>query len=214
MAQELENSGLHIFCVSKTNVIHVSCPHSLPHLRLTTSTSSLSPHLIYLSYLSDSLTLTHKPFGPRSILTVRCSTAEWRINTNPISHRFMSPIDNLHIIHMTMVSVMIRDECRKSNELSVCHRLLSIFVIARASLSTDQRMSGLPIRAQHRHFKTICEHTLDSAPTVPSSSSLKLWSSKQGVENFVLYNCSSSQYRSTHFFACPSIPCDHATVFA
>ena len=53
---------------------------------------------------------------------------------------------------------------------------------ARASLFTYQRMSGLPILAKYKHFKTNCEHTLDKSPTVPSSSILKLWSSKRGVE--------------------------------
>ena len=65
--------------------IFLSCvmSHSLPHLTLTPSTSSLT----LVAYLSDSPTNTHKIFGTRSIFTLRRSTAEWRINTNPISHR-------------------------------------------------------------------------------------------------------------------------------
>ena len=43
--------------------------------------------LTYLSYLSDSLTNTHNTFGTRPMCTWRSSTADWRINTNPISHR-------------------------------------------------------------------------------------------------------------------------------
>ena len=43
--------------------------------------------LTYLIYLSDDLSNTHKTFGTRWIFTLRCSMAEWRINTNPISHR-------------------------------------------------------------------------------------------------------------------------------
>ena len=43
--------------------------------------------LTYLSSLSDDLTSSHKAFGARSIFTLRSSTAEWRINTNPVSHR-------------------------------------------------------------------------------------------------------------------------------
>ena len=46
-------------------------------------------HFIYFSYLSDSLTNTHKTYGPRPIKTLRC--AEWRINTNPISHTLREP---------------------------------------------------------------------------------------------------------------------------
>ena len=42
--------------------------------------------LTYLTYLSGNLTNTHKTFGTRSIFTLRSSTAEWRTNTNPISH--------------------------------------------------------------------------------------------------------------------------------
>ena len=43
--------------------------------------------LTYLTYHSDNLTNTPKIFGTRSTFTLRCSTEEWRINTNPISHR-------------------------------------------------------------------------------------------------------------------------------
>ena len=50
------------------------------------------------------------------------------------------------------------------------------------------------------------EHTLDNSSTDTSSSFLTWWSSKQRLET--LYNCSTflnanSQYRSTHFWACP-----------
>ena len=42
-----------------------------------------------------------------------------------------------------------------------------IFVMNdRASLFTDQRMPGLPIRAKYKHVRTICEHTSDTSPTV------------------------------------------------
>ena len=42
--------------------------------------------LTHLTYLSGDLSNTHKKFDARSIFTLRSSTAEWRINTNPISH--------------------------------------------------------------------------------------------------------------------------------
>ena len=58
---------------------------------------------------------------------------------------------------------------------------------ARASLFTDQRVSGLPMLAKYKHFKTVCEHTLGNSPTVSSSSFLKLWSSKHGVETLYKY---------------------------
>ena len=42
--------------------------------------------ITYLSDLSDVLSLTPKSSGARSKFTLRRSTTEWRINTNPISH--------------------------------------------------------------------------------------------------------------------------------
>ena len=91
------------------------------------------------------------------------------------------------------------------------------FVTDRASLLTDHRMSGRPIRAKCKHFKTIWEQTSDNSPLFSNSSFLIWWSSKQGWET--LYGCSvflfaNSQHRSTHFRACPSTSWDHAEVFA
>ena len=82
------------------------------------------------------------------------------------------------------------------------------FVTARASLFADHRMSGLPMRAKHKHFRTICEQTFNKF--------LDWWSSRHGVET--LYTCwmfcvAESQYRSTHFMACPSMSQDQAIVF-
>ena len=45
------------------------------------------------------------------------------------------------------------------------------FVTARASLFTDHKISGLPVRAKYRHFRTICEQTVDNSPTDSCSSS-------------------------------------------
>ena len=56
------------------------------------------------------------------------------------------------------------------------------FVIDRASLFTDHRISGLPIRAKYNHFRTSREHTFDNSPTDFNSSSLKWWSSMHGVD--------------------------------
>ena len=63
-------------------------------------------------------------------------------------------------------------------ELSLFKRLsqaLVHFVIDRASLFTDHRISGLPIRAKYKHFTTIWEHTYGNSPTDFNSSSLN-WS--------------------------------------
>ena len=65
--------------------------HSLPHLKLTPSISSLSP-ISSTSIIFPTVSPTHTIYGPRPTFTLRCSTAEWRINTNPISQiqeRFM-----------------------------------------------------------------------------------------------------------------------------
>ena len=64
---------------------------------------------------------------------------------------------------------------------------------------------------------TLRRSACDNSPTDSSSSCLNWWSSKQGLETW--QNCSTflfanSQYRSTHFRACPSMSQDHATVFA
>ena len=41
--------------------------------------------------------------------------------------------------------------------------------VDRASLITDHRISGLPIRAKFQYFRTICLHTFDNSPTVSNS---------------------------------------------
>ena len=48
-------------------------------------------------------------------------------------------------------------EIKRDNRLS---QALVHFVIDRASLFTDRRISGLPIRAKYKHFRTIWEHNL------------------------------------------------------
>ena len=57
--------------------------------------------------------------------------------------------------HSNTVYVHMCDECMISIDSGVCHRLWSIFVIDRASLFTDHRISGLPIRAKCKHFRSI-----------------------------------------------------------
>ena len=90
------------------------------------------------------------------------------------------PHNNIACIHMC-------DECTRSNAPSVCHKLFVHFVTARASLFTDHRISGLPIRAKYTHVRTMCEQTVDNSPTDPISSSLNWWSSIHGVAT--LYTC-------------------------
>ena len=98
------------------------------------------------------------------------------LETVPICIRLQCfPHDNIVCIHMY-------DEYMKSIDSSVCHKLLVHFVIDRASLFTDHRISGRPTRAKYKHFKTIWEHVFDNFPTDFYSSSLKWWSSIQGVD--------------------------------
>ena len=84
--QELQSSGLHILASIKqlSSTCHVSffAAPDTDHQHKFSLT-----HFIHFSYLSDSLTSTNKIYDSRPIFTLRCSTAEWRINTNPISHK-------------------------------------------------------------------------------------------------------------------------------
>ena len=68
------------------------------------------------------------------------------------------------------------------NRLRRLSQALVDFVIDRASLFTGHRISGLPILAKYKHFRTIRDHTCDNSPTDFISSSLKWWSSMHGVD--------------------------------
>ena len=57
------------------------------------------------------------------------------------------------------------------------------FVIDPVSLFTGHKISGRPIRAKYKHFRTIWEHACDNSPTDFISSSLKWWSSMHGVNS-------------------------------
>ena len=94
------------------------------------------------------------------------------------------------ITHMTILSVftcvmIIWIEVNRFRRLS---QALVHLVIDRASLFTDQRISGLPVRPKYTECKTIWEHTCDTSPTDFISSCLKWWSSVQGVD--ILKSCS------------------------
>ena len=86
-AQELQSSGLHIFVSLKqvSSTCHVSsfAAPDTGHQHKFSLT-----HFIHLSCLSDGLTFAHTPYDSRPLYTLPCSTAERRINTNPISHTF------------------------------------------------------------------------------------------------------------------------------
>ena len=49
----------------------------------------------------------------------------------------------------------MNDECKRSNEDNRLSQALVHFVIDRASLFTDHRILGRPMRAKYKHFRTI-----------------------------------------------------------
>ena len=110
--------------------------------------------------------------------------------------------------HNYFVCSHMCDECMKSTDSGVCHKLWSILLwIVRACLLIIkyQVVQFLPNISISEQF---WEHTCDNSPTDFVSSSLKWWSSMQGVDT--LQSCwvvlfANSQYRSTHFF-CITFP--------
>ena len=66
-------------CVPKTLAIHVSCLFLAVAATDHKHKFSLT-RLIHLSYLSDSLTNTHKIYDSRPLYTLRCSTAQSRMD--------------------------------------------------------------------------------------------------------------------------------------
>ena len=62
-------------------------------------------------------------------------------------------------------------------------------MIDRASLFTDQRISGLPIRPKFQHFRTIWEHTFDNFSTDFISSFFEVVVIDAGSQTFVARSC-------------------------
>ena len=83
-------------------------------------------------------------------------------------------------LHITMFLLTCVMDVRRFSRL--LHALVH-FVIDRARLFTDHRISGRPIRAKKKHVRTIWEHTCDNSPTDFIFSSLKWWSSMHGVHS-------------------------------
>ena len=119
------------------------------------------------------------------------------------------------ISHMTILFVFTRVMNVWNQSIQAFVTNLGPFVMERASLFTDHKISSRPILAKDKHFRTIWEHTCDNSPTDFISSSLKCWSSMHGVDT--LLSCcvvlfANSQYRSTHFFAWPTMSWDHEEI--
>ena len=70
------------------------------------------------------------------------------------------------ISHMTILFVFTRMmNIYEINRFRRLSQALVHFVIDRASLLTDDRISSRPIRAKFFNFRTIWEHTCDNSPT-------------------------------------------------
>ena len=141
---------------------------------------------IQLSGTNMLLPKMHKT-PPVRVFKVSCKIRVWQC----------FPHDNIVCSHMY-------DGCKRSNEIIVCHSLLSISSPQEQVYSKTINMSSLPVRAKYKHLRTIWAHTFDNSPTDPISF---FWFDGRVA---TLYTCwddlvASSQYLSTHFFAWPSI---------
>ena len=121
----------------------------------------------------------------------------WSLGTDPICSVV------LYFPHYNIVDSHSCDQYRISNELNVCRRACVHCVTDLATFLTDHRMSGLPIRAKYKHFKTICEHTFDNSPidSIDNHPSKGLAT----VYNCHVFLCANSHSLSTHFRTGPSM---------
>ena len=89
--------------------------------------------------------------------------------------------------HVNIVCDLSCDECKRSNEPAMGLSQTRVHLVtAVASLFTGQRMSGLPILAKSRNFRTIRERSFDNFPVVSSSSFSKWWLSRHGMETLYI----------------------------
>ena len=122
------------------------------------------------------------------------------------------------VAHMTILSAFMCDECTKSILPIVCRMPESIlWSDSQVCWPSTECLVFQVVPCTNKYFNTICERTCDNSPTDSNSSCLTWWSSRERLET--LFHCStflfaSSQYRWTHFRACPSMSYEHATVFS
>ena len=67
--------------------------------------------------------------------------------------------------HNNIACIHICDGCKRSNVPNVCHMLLSTSLPHEQVHSQTIKISSLPLRAKYRHFRTICEQTVNNSPT-------------------------------------------------
>ena len=145
--------------------------------------SSKSTSFICASNTGVKIFVSSKPFFISSTHTDKNSP----FSQNLLLNRSLETVPSLHWFgsvptwqYCLYSHVWWMKEIKRDNRLS--HALVH-FVIDRASLFTDHRMSGLPIRVKYKHLRTIWEHTFDNSPTDFNSSSFKWWSSMHGIDS-------------------------------
>ena len=127
---------------------------------------------------NDSLFLTHYLMGTNVWLpnNVPPELGIFKISREVIVLKQSQSSSFCSITYMTILFVFT---CLMNRRLS---QTLVHFVIDRASLFTDHRISGRPILVRNKYFRTIWEYVFDNSPTDFVSSSLKWWTSMHGVD--------------------------------
>ena len=86
------------------------------------------------------------------------------------------------ISHITILFVFTRKMNLWNQSIQAFVTSFGPFCYGSCELITDHRISGRPIFAKYKHFRTIWEHVFDNSPTDFVSSSMKWWSSMHGVD--------------------------------
>ena len=101
--------------------------------------------------------------------------------------------------HRTILSVVTSVMNVGSQTSSASFTSSCPFCDCSRNLFTDQRMSGLPIRAKYKHFKTICEHTHVGQLSNRFQFLLLKIMVVETLYNYSVFLFANSQYCSTHF---------------
>ena len=130
-------------------ITHLCVPKQLSstcHVSFCAAPDSDHKHkfsLTHLIYISDVLSLTPKSFGAQSIFTLRRSTAEWRINTNLISHKrskFPCRYKNCEKTRHVDFGIL---PCAKTTSLRP-------FAYMEENVSSDMRLMRCPAKSQRK----------------------------------------------------------------
>ena len=164
----------------------------------------------------------------------KCSTSKDtqdshpRLILNPHSHQQnlslgINPIDNAapYHPHGNIVCDHSCDECTRAREPCVRHKLWSILVQHEQICSRTIKYRVYQCGPNTEHFRTTWEHTFDTSPTEPKSSSLNWWSwasrRSSNVENpgkiFHSNSIGSPSIVSNVLYCDESFNCRSQTVF-